>query len=222
MRMTRAFGLAALLIASASASAVRAQSCAYNGATENFNQIAYCVSSVLTPQGNNTYGPENLFDFSSSTAWCAGARGPGIGEMVSLRIDNGGPFRRFLIENGYGKSNETYIRNTRPRAVEIRTNTGLRFQHLLEDTRFEQMVYLPEPGAYETLQIRVIDVYPGTRYQDLCISTIVLDFDYEKYLEYEEESVTPAPAPPVKDRSPAPDPALPAPVTEELPALPSL
>lgn len=218
--MTRAFWLAALLLAAASAA--RAQSCAYLGATENFNQIAYCVSSVLAPQGSNTYGPDNLFDFSDSSAWCEGARGPGIGEMVSLRIDNGGPFRRFLIENGYGKSNDTFTRNARPRTIEIRTNTGIRFQHVLEDKSFEQMVFLPEPDTYKTLQIRVIDVYPGTRYQDLCISTILVDFDYEKYLEYEENAVTPDPAPPSVDRGPAPDRGQPAPVIEDLPALPSL
>ncbi|MDU8926270.1 hypothetical protein RXV86_02625 [Alisedimentitalea sp. MJ-SS2] len=220
MRMTKALALAAFLIAAAPVA--RAEICAYLGATENFNQIDYCVSSMLTSQGSSTYGPDNLFDFSDASAWCEGVRGPGIGELVSLRIDNGGPFRRFLIENGYGKSSDTFTRNARPRTIEIRTNTGVRFRHVLEDTSFEQMVFLPRPDTYETLQIRVIDAYPGTLYQDLCISTILVDFDYEKYLEYKEDTVPSAAAPPTVDHNSSPDPTLPAPAIEDLPALPSL
>lgn len=220
MRMTRALWLTTLLLAVAPAA--RSQSCGYLGATENFNQIAYCVSSTLGSTEGHSYGPENLFDFAKSTAWCEGARGPGLGELVSLHIDNGGPFQRFLIENGYGKSKDTFARNARPRTIEVRTNTGERFQHVLEDRSFEQMVYLPVTGAYKTLQIRVIDVYPGTHYQDLCISTILVDFDYEKYLEYEEDAVTPEPAPPPVNRVPVPAPDQPPPAIEDLPALPSI
>lgn len=190
---------------------VQAQECAYLGATENFNTIAYCVSSALRPSGGNSYGPAQLFDGRSDTAWCEGARGSGAGQMLSLRIDQGGPFRRIFIENGYQKSAATFERNARPRTLEIRTDTGLVFRHVLEDTDAERMIDFPEPGEYGLVQIRVIDVYPGSRYEDMCISTILVDFDYEKYLEYENQGVapTPPPTPPSPTPQPQPQPDLP-------------
>lgn len=203
-----------------------AQECAYLGATENFNSIAYCVSSVLPSEGGNDYGPDNLFDIDPSTAWCEGARGNGVGEVITLRIDGGGPFRRFLIENGYGKSERIFSRNARPKTIEIRTDTGVSFRHVLEDRSNERWVELPGPDEYKVLQIRVIDVYPGTHYEDMCISTILLDFDYEKYLEWERESLSPAPAAPETSQSPAPEAPVEgtpeAPGFESLPELPKL
>lgn len=214
----------AVAAALCSGTAARAQECAYLGATENFNSIAYCVSSVLGDIGNNSYGPENLFDMARETAWCEGARGSGAGQILSLRIDNGGPFRRFLIENGYAKNDTIFRSNARPKTIEIRTDTGVNFRHVLEDTDSERWVYLPEPGTYSVLQIRVIDVYPGTKYEDMCISTVLVDFDYEKYLEQENLlGTTPdaAPAPPdLPETPPEPAPALPQ--FEDLPELPKL
>ena len=193
-----------------------AQECAYLGATENFNEIAYCVSSVL--KGRYTYGPENLFDGKADTAWCEGVPGTGVGEVITLRIDEGGPFRRLLIENGYGKSDALFHRNARPRTIELRTDTGLSIRHELEDTPFERVIELPRPDAYEVLQIRVVDVYPGTQYQDLCISSLVIDFDYEKYLEVQNQGLGPDDgAADMPDSDPAPPAKL-----EELPPLPEL
>ncbi|MCB1491422.1 MAG: hypothetical protein KDJ77_06435 [Rhodobiaceae bacterium] len=197
--------------------AASAPVCAYLGATENFNEIAYCVSSVLPSSGSNTYGPENLFDGSAATAWCEGARGSGAGQTISLRIDNGGPFRRIFIENGYQKNRDIFERNARPRTIEVTTDTGLKFRHVLEDSDGENMFDLPEPGEYRAVDIRVLDVYPGSRYEDMCISTLLVDFDYEKYLEYEgkagqqddedvEQNDTPRiPAEPVPQAEPLPD-----------------
>lgn len=163
----------------------QAEECADLGATENFNAIRYCVSSVLAPQGSNSYGPANLFDADRRTAWCEGARGSGAGQVITLEIDGGGPFRRFLIENGYGKDDRIFSRNARPRTIQVTTDTGLSFRHQLEDRWNERWVDLPAPGEYRSLQIKVLDVYPGSRYEDMCISTILVDFDYEKFLEWQ-------------------------------------
>lgn len=204
----------------------QAEECAYLSATENFNSIAYCVSSVLAPQGGNSYGPANLFDLDRSTAWCEGVRGSGAGEVLTLRIDGAGPFRRFLIENGYGKSDSIFSRNARPRTIEIRTDTGLSFRHELEDRWNERWVELPKPGKYQVLQIRVLDVYPGSQYEDMCISTILVDFDHEKYLQWESEALNPQrdPSPPnVRPESAPPRDAPPErPRFEDLPPLPQL
>ncbi|WP_319497206.1 NADase-type glycan-binding domain-containing protein [uncultured Cohaesibacter sp.] len=203
-----------------------AESCAYLGASENFNSIAYCVSSVLSSQAGNSYGPENLFDFERSTAWCEGARGSGTGQVLTLRIDGGGPFRRLLIENGYGKSDRVFYRNARPRTIEIRTDTGLNFRHVLEDRWNERWVELPSAGQYRVLQIRVLDVYTGTHFQDMCISTILVDFDHERYLEWQKEGLKPQQSPPMPDKTSEPswpsDIPSERPGFEDLPALPKL
>ncbi len=105
--------LGAFLLFGMSANA--GQNCAQMGATELVTSQLYCVSSVLPSQFGNTYGPENLFDGNFSNAWCEGVRGNGEGQEIYIRIEDGIPFRRLLIYNGYAKSANTYQGNGRAR-----------------------------------------------------------------------------------------------------------
>ena len=86
--------------------------CARNGAE------TYCVSSVLTPQFGNSYGPENLFA-------AAGQRrmGRGPARARHRRVDHGrirrdcAPMRfRSSLRNGYQKSTDIF-RQEQPRAA---------------------------------------------------------------------------------------------------------
>lgn len=75
------------------------------------------ASSVLRPQGGNSYGPENAIDRDPATAWCEGAPGTGEGHWIELTL---GPLRNQLCEPrgwavvpGYAKSAATWKDNAR-------------------------------------------------------------------------------------------------------------
>jgi len=172
-----------LLLSGISANA--GQNCAQLGSTELVTSTLYCVSSVLPSQSGSSYGPGNLFDNSDRTAWCEGVRGNGEGQEIYIRIVDGIPFRRLLINNGYAKSEDSYRNNGRARTIDVFTDRGDRIRAVLPDTSSEVMVNLPGPIEYHELRIQIVDVYPGSKFQDTCLNLVTPDFEYERSLEFQ-------------------------------------
>ena len=157
-----------------------------------FNAIQYCVSSALAPQGENTYGPENLarWEGNSAKAWCEGVPGHGIGETITIRIEGAVAFRRLLVGNGYGKSSQTYTNNGRVKTVEITADTGIRAMVNLADRSDILPIDLPEL-ARRWIQLKIVDVYPGERFAETCLSFVVPDFEYEEELLMQQQGLLP-------------------------------
>lgn len=172
-----------------SAGAGYGQSCASRGPTELAGGVDICVSSVLASQSGNSYGPENLMDGDNRTAWCEGVAGNGEGQEITISIYDGIPFRRLIIQNGYGKSDKVFRNNGRARTIEILTDSGASVRGQLPDHPDDVTVNLPSLAMYEHLVIRILDVYPGTKYRDTCINYISPDLDYERYLEFESQGL---------------------------------
>jgi len=177
----------ATLVAMTLGTGVWAESCFRIGATQFINGMQYCVSSVLASQSGNSYGPDKLWDGNNATAWCEGAAGT-TGEYVALRVQGGPPFQRLVFDNGYAKSTKAYTRNARPRLVEISTDTGLRFTQTLPDSPSATVVMMPG-YAERWVQIRILDVYPGTHYRDTCLNGVFIDFEWEEMqLQMQDQS----------------------------------
>lgn len=181
-----AVALASLMFSSGTASA---QYCADMGATELIGGMRICVSSTLSPQSGNTYGPDNLLDGNDRTAWCEGVSGNGEGQEIEIAIFDASPFRRITIQNGYAKSQKVYQNNGRIRTIEVQTDRGDRFRTQLPDTPSAVIVNLPQLAEYRGIYIKVIDVYPGAKYQDTCLNFISPDLEYERYLEFESQGL---------------------------------
>tara|TARA_R110000751_G_scaffold234229_10_gene335904 strand:+ start:19945 stop:20616 length:672 start_codon:yes stop_codon:yes gene_type:complete len=206
------------LIGTAHASAT--ETCATMGATQYVDQVRYCATSVLKSQAGNHYGPGNLYDSNDQTAWCEGVRGNGEGQRISLKVVGGLAYRRLLVYNGYAKSSTSYYDNARPRTIEISTDTGLRFRHVLPDRPGEAIIDFPEVGEYWEVVIKIIDVYPGLKYKDTCLNGLVADFEYEEMLFQQQKNRS------IQPGSQSAQPALktvpPSDMIETLPDLPSL
>ncbi len=177
-RQTTCVAITAFVVTAVSANA--AEICAQMGATELVESELYCVSSVLASQSGNRYGPGNLFDGNNRTAWCEGVPGNGEGERIYIRIEDGAPFQRLLITNGYAKSTSTFRNNGRARTLNITTDRGDRIRTVLPDTRSDVAVQLPGPVQYRELTIKIVDTYPGAKYQDTCITFLSPDFEYDR------------------------------------------
>ncbi|MBK1635697.1 hypothetical protein CKO19_08110 [Rhodovulum adriaticum] len=160
------------------APAVRADSCISLGATQFIDGQRICVSSVLGPQAGNDYGPDNLIDGNDRTAWCEGAAGLGIGQRLSVEVFGGPPFSMVYLKNGYGKSTTSYYSNARPRTVEFANDAGARHVMTLPDSPAEIDILIPGPPARRWVTMTILDVYPGTKYQDTCLNAFGVNFEW--------------------------------------------
>lgn len=146
------------------------------------------------------YGANNLMDGNPATAWVEGVKGYGVGEIVMIvDVDLK---RAIQIWNGYGKSEALHKYNGRVKSantyvvrsqyggatqcgtvysnflpvassrVELKDHNG--FQTLIVPD-FEKETYEFQGSQREYdywLALEILDVYPGTKWEDTCISEV--------------------------------------------------
>ncbi len=161
-------------------SARRAAETCYVDPGGQYGKITMCVSSVLPPQGANSYGPEHLIGRAENenTAWCEGVTGPGIGETITEKLDGSYTARALSITNGYAKSDEAFRGNGRIKSAVIETSRGYKATVTLKDTREPQNVSFPK-SKIAWIKLTIADVYPGT-HADTCVSEFGLALDTEE------------------------------------------
>ena len=114
----------------------------------------------------------------------------GIGETVTIRIEGAVPFRRLLLGNGYPKSSQTFANNGRVKTVEITADTGLRAVVTLADRSDLTPIDLPAL-AQNWIRLTIVDVYPGARFADTCLSYVMPDYEYEEELLLRQQGLLP-------------------------------
>lgn len=144
---------------------------------ERAANYTYCASSVLKPQIDNdrqltTYGPANVVDGRLETAWVEGKTGNGEGDW--LIVDFGAPRRLTGIEiyNGYHKNASLFQRNNRIRDVEIVLSDATILSRTLNDAPGPQSIMLAKETTADWVQIKIVSVYPGSRYKDTAITEL--------------------------------------------------
>jgi len=131
-----------------------------------------CVTSVLAAQDRNSYHPRNLADGRSSTAWVEGRSGQGVGEWILVVFDGERWVSALEIRNGYGKNADIYTKNSRLKDVEIVVSSGESRTVRLDDRSGSQSIDLSFAGSVEWLQMRILSVYPGSKYSDTAVSEL--------------------------------------------------
>lgn len=206
--IARRLGAALFLVALACPS--DAKDCSALGAGQFAREIEVCVSSALSPQGGNSYLPKGMMDGDPRTAWCA-ASVPGENIWIEIHVTDGSAFRRLLVQNGYGKSAETFSANSRPRRLAVSVDGGPARNAQLPDTHEMTTLDLPAAGQHRTVRLEVQDVYPGARYADVCLDYLMPDFEHEEELLQRQQpsqqekptiKVQPAPSDPFEDLDP--------------------
>lgn len=137
------------------------------------------------------YLPLYVADDDPATAWVEGAKGTGQGESIEWwgpELTRAKSFRVFL-RNGYQKTEKLYRANARPRRVKLEPlvqgetgpqTTGAAVEVELKDVLGWQEVPLPVPGKVQGVRLTLVTTYPGTSYDDTCLS------DMRVYVEGED------------------------------------
>jgi hypothetical protein len=134
----------------------------------------YCASSVLEPQLGNTYGVRNLFGGDLSAAWVEGAAGDGTGEWVTVAFDGERTVRAVVVNNGYEKSTDLYVKNGRVQTLRLVFSTGETRAVTLQDRLGPQTIALDRPVRAHWVQFVIDRTYRGTTYTDTAISKLAV------------------------------------------------
>lgn len=149
-------------------------------------------SSVL----EGSYDPENAFDGDVRTAWVEGAVGSGVGEWIEVDIRQYHP-GAILILNGYYKNADIYRKNSRIKKLKLELevepwegeeNPPLEvreveledrpFQTVRPDNLYAALDRLVTFGdgfrTVKRIRLTILEVYPGTKYSDVCISELYI------------------------------------------------
>ena len=129
------------------------------------NQTSYLI------EGKKEYSVNNLSSIELETPWVEGVKGYGIGEgfRVDFRLKND---NYLLVMNGYISFEKPYLYEQNGRIKKIKV-TGLESQKsaILEvwDTPHPQTVDISFLDKSEGFAVEIVDIYPGTKYEDTCI-----------------------------------------------------
>lgn len=137
------------------------------------------------------FRPAAAMDGSDATAWCEGARGPGVGEWLEVelyqrteRLEVTGGFRKLSVGESTGEGDadrlkawfeqslSTYRSNGRPAVLEVIDSQREVVERLEMGDRISGRYTFAlrlQPGKY---RLRIAQIHPGTRFQDACIAEL--------------------------------------------------
>lgn len=128
------------------------------------------ATSFLTEK-TRSYSPKKLTYWGNlNYVWAEGAKGQGIGEKLFIRKK---AIRKLYILPGYVsvKNPTLFYKNSRPKELKIQTQDKVFYFSLVDKPIFQ--VFNFENQIDSEITIEILDVYPGTKYEDTCISSIL-------------------------------------------------
>lgn len=160
------------------------------------------ASSHLKSQGRFNYLPQNAHDFDHESVWAEGVPGQGIGQWLDYEFEGACPrITHVTIASGHVKTQAAWEANSRPKQIKV-YYLGKPYAILdLQDIRgvqwFDLTTPLPPAEAKKAeenneypfialgyhdpdnpswhLRFEIMEVYPGTKYEDTVISELYFD-----------------------------------------------
>lgn len=156
------------------------------------------LKSSSTSKG---YPLQNILDKETASAWVEGNSGNGIGEWIGLLleatkdVEYSTPFTvsYFSMIPGYAKSMKTWTENNRVKTALLVINSPdtaptSKYKYVVYRLHFLdwnglQVFSLPNDRAPSNLMIKKVwliisDIYKGSKYNDTCISEIIIGGNY--------------------------------------------
>jgi hypothetical protein len=114
-------------------------------------------------------------------AWVEDEKGQGINEKLFINppyLTSQWNCTALHISIGFVSFEKPYLyaENSRPRILDVSVSNKFSFSVELVDTPDFQTIKLPQSiGTSDVLVIEILDVFPGTKYEDTCINCILYD-----------------------------------------------
>jgi len=149
--------------------------------TATAQSIEWTASSTLAPQGKTHYDAANLGNGDNSNTWCEGVKGQGIGERVNAKITGfaNAHVKSLVIVNGFARNQTTWQNNSRIKTLRLYVGDRHLSDFSISDNIKPQTIQFPEtlPLSQNKLDLsfEIMEVYPGSKFDDLCVTGISFD-----------------------------------------------
>ena len=145
---------------------------------EKKNTIISYESTSCLKEKDTVYSAENLCSYKG-LPW-ASSNGYGIGDIIYITVDINDNVNLLLLNGFQSEKKYLYEQNSRVKKIEITNlDTNKKSIYEIKDSAEKQKIELQKKtnsanqvGRYA---IKILDVYPGTKYKDLCIQTIIAE-----------------------------------------------
>jgi hypothetical protein len=137
-------------------------------------------------KNESSYSPQNTVDQNEKTAWVEGKEGYGIGESICYSFNEPVNIEELRIINGYAKSEELYLANSRVKKLKITVKTDsqemidsidlndLPYSKVIKDCGEKIFkVYYENKLVLKEISFTILDIYKGSKFKDTCISEFV-------------------------------------------------
>ncbi|MEG2974012.1 MAG: hypothetical protein RR898_11185 [Clostridium sp.] len=125
------------------------------------------------------YTAKSIIDGDIYTPWIEGKGGYGEGEWIHIKLKESLLIKGMSIYSGFkfkgNNSSEKYREYSRPKTIRIAYSNGTYAVISLKDyPKGDNVFRFKKPMNTEDVFVEILEVYPGSKYKDTCISEIKL------------------------------------------------
>lgn len=134
--------------------------------------VVASASNTLGNQGSNSYQASNLLDGDDNTVWAT--HFTGNEEILTFHINANGLYKISLM-NGYKKSEESFLNNSRAKDIRVYVDGTLASQDEFsgENSAFpDWIMFQKEYNNVQEVKIVISSVHQGNKWNDLCVSDV--------------------------------------------------
>ncbi|WP_379134687.1 discoidin domain-containing protein [Paenibacillus sp. sgz500958] len=136
---------------------------------KEFKVSTITATSTLAKSKAASYTTNQLIDGDTASCWCEGVKGNGVGQSFTIQFAKPVEITTLDILPGYGKSVSSYLENNSVRKARITFSNGTSMiADFTKDTEFS----LPLPIKATSLTFQILEVVPGTKFSDTCVSEL--------------------------------------------------
>lgn len=132
---------------------------------------ANATSTISQTKTNNN--AMLLFDKKDDTSWQEGVAGYGINESVSFSFDGLHKVKYIAFKLGNWKNDKYYYGNAKPKTINLVFGDYSGQVTFTGERKVEWVEVSPSVNA-DSMRLELKDVYPGTSWEDTCISEITV------------------------------------------------
>lgn len=136
------------------------------------NVIAANASSTISQEGTSN-NPILLFDGKDATNWQEGVDGYGISETISFSFDDFYKVKYIGFKLGNWKTDRYYVGNAKPKTMTLAFGDYVGPVTFTGERKVE-WVEVNNAVKANSMRVTIDDVYPGTQWEDTCITEIMV------------------------------------------------